>query len=209
MSGQDARAPRNTPKGWFSRGYLPHFDYPGLIQSITFRLADAVPAETVAQWRQELGLNTETSADDSRQAELRERLERYEDGGHGDCHLSRNDAATVAQDALLHFDGARYRLLAWCVMPNHVHVLIETQPGHSVSNVVHSWKSFTANAINRLIGREGTLWMPEYHDRYIRDDGHLKAVVEYIENNPVKAGLVERKDVWRYSSGALRAGSAV
>jgi putative DNA methylase len=86
-------------------------------------------------------------------------------------------------------------------------VLIETQPGYSLSDVVHSWKSYTANAINRLNGGEGAFWMPEYHDRYIRDDRHLKAVVEYIENNPVTAGLVDKKQAWRYSSAYERAGS--
>jgi hypothetical protein len=104
-------------KGWFSRGYLPHFDQPGLLQFITFRLADAIPSETVKQWRLELGLTTETDVGDSRNVELRERLERYEDHGHGACHLRLKGAAIAVQDALLHFDGKRYRLLAWCVMP--------------------------------------------------------------------------------------------
>ncbi|MBI5658240.1 MAG: DUF1156 domain-containing protein [Nitrosomonadales bacterium] len=194
-------------KGWFSRGYLPHFDHPGLLQSITFRLADAVPAETVKQWRQELELTPETDAGDSRNIELRERLEHYEDQGHGACHLRNKEAATAVQDALQHFDGKRYRLLAWCVMPNHVHVLIETQPGHSLSDVVHSWKSFTANIINRLIGSEGPFWMPEYFDRFIRDDRHLQAVVEYIENNPINAGLADTPQAWRFSSAHERAGS--
>ena len=203
-SGQDARVP--SGKGWFSRGYLPHFDHAGLLQSITFRLADAVPVETIMQWRQELGLGNEADANDSRMAELRERLERYEDNGHGDCHLRRDDAATVAQDALLHFDGKRYRLLAWCVMPNHVHVLVETTPGYTLSDIVHSWKSYTAKVINRLIGRDGAVWMPEYHDRYIRDDRHLNAAVEYIETNPVTAGLVDKEQSWRFSSAHERAG---
>jgi REP element-mobilizing transposase RayT len=73
----------------------------------------------------------------------------------------------------LHFDGQRYRLLAWVVMPNHVHVLIETMTGHTLAAVLHSWKSYTAKEANRLLGRTGDFWQPEYFDRFIRDDRHF------------------------------------
>jgi putative transposase len=194
-------------QGWNSRGYLPHFDQPGFVQSITYRLHDSVPPAVLDSWRLELGLRRGTPASDPRQQELRRRLEVYEDRGFGLCYLRRDDAATVVQNNLLHFDGLRYRLLAWCVMPNHVHVLIELLPGYLVEDVVHSWKSFTATAINRIVGAHGTLWMPEYFDRYVRDQRHLEAVVAYIENNPVKARLVAKTEEWTYSSAGVRAGS--
>lgn len=104
--------------------------------------------------------------------------------------------ATLVENSLLHFDGDRYRLLAWCIMPNHVHVLIETitingLPGsagipagktsqhspHSLSKIIHSWKSFTATEANRILGRTGPFWFREYHDRYIRDEKHLANVL--------------------------------
>ncbi len=78
-------------------------------------------------------------------------------------------------------------------MPNHVHVLIETFDKFPLGDIVHSWKSFTAKAINRHLQREGTVWHPDYHDRHIRDDAHLYAVIDYIESNPLQAGLVARK----------------
>ncbi len=106
------------------------------------------------------------------------------------------------ESALLHFDGKRYRLLAWCVMPNHVHALIETCEGHPLSQVVHSWKSYTAKQINSLLERDGPVWHVDYFDRYIRDDLHLAAVIRYIEDNPVAAGLVERAEQWAFSSAA-------
>lgn len=114
--------------------------------------------------------------------------------------LETPEAAQIVQDALLHFDGERYRILAWCVMPNHTHVIVEQTEGWPLASVVHSWKSFTANAVNRLLGRTGPLWMREYFDRFMRDDDHLSTTIAYVESNPVSAGLVERPEDWPWSS---------
>jgi REP element-mobilizing transposase RayT len=105
---------------------------------------------------------------------------------------------------LLQFDGQRYVLIAWCVMPNHVHVLIETRPGFALEHVLHSWKSFTAHAANRLLGRTKRFWAPEYFDRYMRDDEQFVATRMYIEGNPVKAGLCTDPADWPYSSASCR-----
>jgi len=185
-----ARASR-PHKAWHSRGYLPHCDVPGLIQSITFRLDDSLPASALQQ------LQEQTEPDSPAR---RERLETLLHAGYGACWLAQPEIAAIVEDALLHFDGQRYRLLAWCVMPNHVHALIETRENFPLSDILHSWKSFTAKAINRHLQREGVVWHPDYYDRYIRDDAHLRAAMDYIESNPVQAGLVERKEDWRYGS---------
>jgi REP element-mobilizing transposase RayT len=104
------------------------------------------------------------------------------------------------ETSLWHFDAARYRLLAWVVMPNHVHVVIETRAEYPLSDVLQSWKSFTAKKANSLLGRTGSFWQPEYFDRAIRDERHLLAAIAYIHGNPVKAGLVRRAEDWPYSS---------
>ena len=196
------------PKAWHSRGYLPHLDQPGTVQLITFRLADAVPADVVTAWRAELKLCGSEDADDPRTAQLRKRIERYADQGHGACWLRDARVAEVVQNALLHFDGERYRVLAWVVMPNHVHVLIETLAGFALSRVVQSWKSFTAKEANRLLKRRGPFWMVDYFDRYVRDEAHLSAARSYIEQNPVDAGLVDDAEDWRWSSlGAMSLGA--
>ena len=183
-------------RGWHSRGYLPHFDQPNEIQSITFRLADSVPADTIGGWRAELGLLGAGAAADPRCAELRKRIERYSDRSEGVCWLRRPAVAEIVQSAMLHFDGARYRLLAWCVMPNHVHALAEVLGGFPLGSVVHSWKSFTANQCNRALGRTGSFWMPDYFDRFIRNADHLARAINYIERNPVLAGLCDRPEAW-------------
>ena len=74
-------------------------------------------------------------------------------------------------------------------MPNHVHVVLEPASGHRLGTIVHSWKSFTANKANKLIGRTGAFWHDDYFDRYMRDEDHLISTIGYVEQNPVKAGL--------------------
>lgn len=187
-SERDARGPEH--KHWHSRGYLPHCDVPGLIQAVTFRLADSLPSEVLTGIRHDAGNDTEKH----------NRIEAYLDVGHGACWLKQPEIAAVIENALLNWDGIRYRLLAWCVMPNHVHVLIETHEGSPLPSILHNWKSFSAKAINRHLGRTGKVWMSDYFDRYIRDDHHLAAVVACIHANPIKAGLVQHESEWRYSS---------
>jgi len=120
--------------------------------------------------------------------------------------LRRDDCAKLIEDALLHFDGQRYKLLAWCIMPNHVHVMVECDAQHSLALIVQSWKSFTAKSINAVLRRTGRLWAADYFDRYARDDPHYAAIVSYIESDPVKAGFVESPQDWRWSSASRRGG---
>lgn len=128
-----------------------------------------------------------------------------EDGEADGQHFFKSpEAAAIIENALLHFDGERYRLLAWCVMSNHVHVIAEQLEGWPLANVVHSWKSFTANEVNRLLSRSGPLWQREYFDRFMRHDDHLNTTIAYVETNPVAAGLAETPQDWRWSSARLR-----
>ncbi|HEV7667210.1 MAG TPA: transposase [Thermoanaerobaculia bacterium] len=142
--------------------------------------------------------------DSERKEILRKRLVRYEDAGHGACWLRDAHVAALVEMALLDFDGERYRLIAWCIMPNHVHALIETIGEWPLDRVVHGWKSYTSHQANRLLGRTGSFWAREYHDRFVRDDDHLAICVRYIENNPLAAGLVLQADSWRWSSARRR-----
>ena len=176
-------------KGWHSRGYLPHFDSPETVQFITFRLADSLPKAVVETLRDK---------------DVRfDRLDPALDTCLGACWLRRPEIASMVQDALFNFDGQRYRLLAWCLMPNHVHVVIEVLAAHSLGAIVRSWKSFTARRANELVGETGAFWHADYFDRYMRDDRHLARTIEYVEQNPVKAGLIAKAMDWPWSSAAF------
>ncbi|MFZ1416472.1 MAG: DUF1156 domain-containing protein [Defluviicoccus sp.] len=192
-----ARASR-PPTAWHSRGYLPHWEADETPQHIVFRLADSLPAALLERWRRELA----HLPPDAQRLERRKRIEAALDAGQGDCWHRQPEIAALIEAALLHFDGERYRLHAWCVMPNHVHVLATPRDGESLSAIVHSWKSFTAKEANRRLGREGTFWQEEYFDRSIRNAEHFAATVAYIENNPVKAGLCDSPGAWSASSAA-------
>jgi putative DNA methylase len=188
------------PRGWYSRGYLPHFDGGEVPQMVTFRLADSVPQARIEAWRDQLRL----LPPDEAEALLRERIERYLDRGRGECHLRHPVVAALTEESLLHFDGERYRLFAWVVMPNHVHALFTPSADLRLSQVVQTWKSFTAHRANPLLGRRGTFWQREYFDRFIRDARHFDSALSYIENNPWKAGLCELREDWPYSSARRR-----
>jgi putative DNA methylase len=196
----DAKVAAGGPV-WHSRGYLPHWEAGEVPQSIIFRLADSLPASILERWREELkNLSEEECA-----VERRARIEVALDRGRGEALLSHPRVAKLTQDALLHFDAVRYRLHAWVVMPNHVHVLVTPLDDWTLSVIVHSWKSFTAKKANALLGREGAFWAAEYFDRAIRDDEHYAKAVSYIEGNPVKAGLCRRAEEWLYSSAFVAA----
>lgn len=193
-----------VPSGWHSRGYLPHFDGPEVPQFITFRLADSLPQEVLRQWKLLLHGNPPKNA----AADARRRIELALDQGYGGCLLRADSLAQFVESALLHFDGQRYHLHAWVIMPNHVHTLTTPAAGWSLSKILFSWKSFTAHAINKLRRSRGTIWEAEYFDRFIRTDKHFLRVIEYIEENPAKAGLCKAAADWKWSSARLRAAAA-
>jgi putative transposase len=151
-----------APKGWYSRGYVPHCDAPGLVQSITFRLADALPQSKLAELEQELRITPPERVD----ARRRRMIETWLDAGMGCCALRHPALALLVQETLLKWDGERYRLIAWCIMANHMHALIE--PWTTLSKIVQSWKSFTGrwalarNTELQLCIPGNTFWMRDY-----------------------------------------------
>lgn len=178
--------------GWRSRGYLPHCDERGLVQHIVFGLFDSLPFEAPP------GI----SRPDDRAAWADDAL----DAGHGSRLLERPANAEIVQRALLHDDGERYALGAWCIMPTHVHVLVEQGFEATLADIVQTWKSATAHAINKRERRKGRLWRRAYFDRFMRTDAQLSNAVAYIENNPVAAGLCGSIEDWRFSSAKWRVG---
>lgn len=188
-------------KGWYASRHLPHRDAPGTRQFMTYRLADAMPAARRSEWQALLHLEDDL--------EKQRQIEVYLDKGYGSCHLRDSRIAEMVQMNFWHHDGVKYRLLAWVVMPNHVHVLVEIR-NVPLGEVVRSWKSYTAKeAIKILRSGDGpspprTFWEEDYFDRYLRDDEQYRRVVHYIESNPAKAGLVRNPADWPWSSARFR-----
>jgi len=186
---------------WHSRGYLPHFENPEATQHVTFHLADSLPPGAIVRLEAEL----RSLPLEKRDVARRKRVESWMDAGHGSCLLRAPAIAGMVQESLLFFDSRRYRLLAWVVMPNHVHALFEPMDGWTVAKIVASWKKFTARKIcdarpNETRKSTTTIWHREYWDRYIRNQRHFQQAIEYIHSNPVKAGLVRTAQQWPRSS---------
>ena len=194
------RAADGSAPGWYSREYLPHFDGGETPQMVTFNLNDALPQRLLQEWSNALAHRPKREVD----LEMRKRIQVYLDRGAGSAWMKDPRIAKTVQDSRLFFDGTRYRLHAWVVMPNHVHALPAPRAGWELEDILHSWKSYTANESNKLLGRKGEFWQTETYDRFIRDEKHYHNAIAYIENNPVKAGLCKRPGDWPWSSARRR-----
>jgi REP element-mobilizing transposase RayT len=127
-------------------------------------------------------------------------VEKTLDAGYGACILNDNECARIVENSLKFFNGSRLDLISWVIMPNHVHCLLGIYPGFRIGKIVQSIKRCSANQINRRYGRNGSVWFRDYFDRRIRNETHYFNAIEYIHNNPVKAGLVLTPAEWRFSS---------
>jgi REP element-mobilizing transposase RayT len=191
-------SPQNAPY-WHKR-HLPHFEGGCIPQGVTFRLADSLPRNNLAILIEQLVHLDKTKAETERTRQINLML----DEGYGDACLKNPVVAEIVQNAVLFFNGQRYTLHAWVIMPTHVHALFTPAEGWTLSKILHSWKSFSAREANKVLNRTGEFWQSEYFDRAIRDERGFTAAIEYIEYNPVKAGLCSCPQEWRFSS-AFRA----
>ncbi|MCO6482812.1 MAG: transposase [Flavobacteriales bacterium] len=136
---------------WSDRGYMPHVNGPELIQHVSCHLADSLPKEAVAAMDAELKELPPKLRDHEREM----RVAAYLDAGYGSCILRVPELADMVQETFTHFAGDRYELHAWCVMPNHVHVLFQPVNGWSMSEIVASWKSYTGRRISEYAKANG------------------------------------------------------
>jgi REP-associated tyrosine transposase len=201
----------------FYRRQLPHIQPPGATIFITFRLAGSVPREVLDRWSKEylelekIFVTLEQGEIDERKNEFTRRrfreledcLDRAETGPHW---LRDNRIAQLVLDSLHYRDNRIYKLDAFCVMSNHVHAVFsplplsaETNEYQSLSRIMHSLKRHTASEANRLLNRTGSFWEHESYDHYVRDQAEWGRIVNYVINNPVKAGLVADWSKWPYS----------
>jgi REP element-mobilizing transposase RayT len=186
---------------------LPHWFQVGVTYYVTFRTLDSLPATVLHRWVEERaawllrhGIDP-TSDWESALGELSPKLQsefhntfgeafhRYLDAGYGECLLKRPDLAQIVAKSLLHFDGQRYYMGDFVVMPNHVHLLVCLLGETDIKAQCKSWKKYTASAINASIGRRGHFWQPEVFDHLVRSEEQFDAIRRYIADNPIKANL--------------------
>ncbi|HOE12823.1 MAG TPA: DUF1156 domain-containing protein [bacterium] len=193
--------------GKHDRGYLPHWKSEGATYYVTFRLAGTLPKTVLDRFEQEISAERADlqrrlgRISSEKEQELRDsishKIDEYLDTGRGDSWLKDPAISKIVADALRHFDGERYHLHAYVIMPNHVHVLVTPKGQHTLSSILHSWKSYTGNQANKVLGRtDKKFWQPESYDHLVRDERDYWRILEYIGNNPVKAGLTTEPEKW-------------
>jgi REP element-mobilizing transposase RayT len=192
-----------------THGHLPHWFQPGVTYFVTFRTEDSVPQDLVRTWYRDRDFwlrrhnidprskgwkaQLRASADLEREYHRRftSKFMEYLDRGLGECPLRDSQLAGIVAGSLAHFDGERYHLGDYVVMPNHVHVLVCLLGTTEIEKLCKSWKHFTATQINRLLGRDGRFWQEESFDHLVRGPDQFELFQRYIAENPRKANLVE------------------
>lgn len=209
----------------YYRRNLPHIHLYKAVFFITFRLHGSLPEFVLKQLMEEF--NTEKELKRLRSSNLSitkipstfyqryfETFDSFLDTQHVQNRwLADERIAQIVMDAILYRDTKAYELICFTIMPNHVHMLIEMQKNDNnmtddhlvnksntrLSTMLHSLKRYTAYHCNKLLRREGAFWQSESYDRVVRNEKELDYTVQYILNNPVKAGLVKVVNDWKFS----------
>lgn len=211
-----------------ARRNLPHWYVPDAMHFVTFRLAGTLPREVLERLKSRKAEMLLRRPPDVSPAQHRERVhkqlfaeyDRYLDAHREIRWLDDARVAALVRRSLYFLNGKKYGLVCWCVMPNHVHLLIRpfdldapTQrerelldPGECddqrgpLSAIMHSLKSYTAHEANKLLRRTGAFWQHESYDHWVRDEDELERIVGYIICNPCAAGLAVKPQAFLWSS---------
>ncbi|HEX7576767.1 MAG TPA: transposase [Verrucomicrobiae bacterium] len=197
--------------GLHSRGVLPHLKKEGASYFVTFRLAGTLPKEVLLRFKAEreaIVAQAEAARRPLTWHEQEElfrwysmRVDNYLDAGHDDCWLERPEVAGLVAGAIQFHANKRFDLHAGVVMPNHVHAVLHPRPDWTLSEILKSWKGYSAREANRVLKRTGiTFWQVESFDHVVRNDDDLHRCCHYTTMNPVNAGLCERPEDWKWSS---------
>ena len=192
---------------------LPHWRQEGASYTVTFRLEDALPSAVREEVREEIqrfkrckenGVDVTVGTPSwlRYQKRVGKRVNDVLDQGIGEAILRQTDIALLVADIMGRREGEDYHLFAYVVMPNHCHAIVAPMADKSLEAIIQAWKSISAREINRRLNRRGRVWQAEYYDRIVRDETEYRRAVEYILQNPSKAGLGDGKTpVWHWRGG--------
>ena len=171
-------------------GFLPHWHQDGKLQFVTIRLADSLPQskiEDLLELKKQFLADNPQPWDNSKQKEywnlIGHNEAKYLDKGYGACILRNHKVRKIVTETLKHMDGNQYRLIAYVIMPNHVHMLLQVIGKDNIDSVMQRIKSFTAHRINEELHTSGPVWMKEYFDRLVRSEEHFDKYLSYIISN--------------------------
>lgn len=172
-------------------GNLPHWEQTNKFQFVTFRLADSLPQSLISyilKRRESFKIFHPEPWDEITRTQYEEISSTVEsellDNGYGACHLRKPETRKILEETIAANDMTDYHTVAYVIMPNHVHILLQPINNHTVAKIISTIKSVSSHKINKLLMRSGRLWHIEYYDRIIRNRGHFENVISYIRKNP-------------------------
>ena len=200
----------------FYRRHLPHIQPPGGTLFVTFRLAGSIARQAMERLSEEMqrveAILEQVSDRQEREqrayAAQRRLFAQWDaalDAGQcGPMWLRDSRIAGLVAGACHHHNGRTYELDAFCLMPNHVHLVctpLARADGtyHAMSAIMHSLKGYTAHQANQILERNGAFWQHENYDHVVRSEDERGRIITYLLNNPVKAGLVDHVEDWEWS----------
>ena len=207
----------------YYRRNLPHIQPPGATFFITFNLTGAIPKHIIQQYiaekrkleaAQQITFKQKQDSQEKKREWFRKFEETLDQANNGPVWLKNEQVAKLVAESLHHLNGKVYSLISYCIMANHVHVVftpLKTKPSetddkqtntvsyHSLSSIMHSLKSYTAQKSNQILGRSGAFWQQESYDHCIRNPDELHRIILYVLNNPVKIGLVKEWKDWKWN----------
>ncbi len=202
----------------FHRRNLPHY-YPKYKKFfITFRLYNTIPYQKLLEWQTEYNEEIQKITDLINTPEYDIKLDiankkyffkqdDYLDSYTEKLYLSIPEIAEIVKNAILYYENTLYETLAYCIMPNHVHWVLDTsiqqknseENYKNLSSFMKSIKGYSANICNKILNKKGYFWQKESYDRVIRNEKEEQNIINYVYNNPVKANLVTNPEDWRYN----------
>ncbi len=213
---------RDIRQKTYYRRRLPHYQPEDATFFVTFRLHGSLPAEVMHKLVQEKesaekflasstsGTRNRGRFEDHRQAYF-ERFEALLDSGSSGPHWLRDDhIASIVAEAIHYRDKKQYDLLAFCIMPNHVHMVVTVERRDSslyrtkkhpyaLASILQDLKWYTALQCNRALGRKGAFWQHESYDHVVRNSEELERILRYVTQNPVNAAMVDSWKQWKWS----------
>jgi putative transposase len=186
----------------FHRRNLPHLYFESGTYFITYRLFGSMPKTILNELKEKLYCDLSELCE-LEIYKLQSILNKYEtllnNGEYLPKYLANPSIAEICKNTIHYYDGNQYKLICYCIMPNHVHIVFTLLPGNKgISKIMQSIKRVSAKKSNILLNKSGSFWQEESYDRFVRDDKELFFTVNYVIENPVKAGLVSDWREWRY-----------
>lgn len=188
----------------FHKRNLPHIYVPERAYFITFRLKDSLPFPKILELKSSAEFNSAPQSKTEKYEKDKKFFAKYDEllnkGNFGKCYLRKDKVAEIVASTIQFLNEKDYNLIAYCIMPNHVHLVFTLrEQSRSVDKIMQSIKRYSAQQINKLLKRTGSLWQAESYDHVVRDENELYRIIGYVINNPVKAGLVEDWKEWKYT----------